>query len=530
MAGTLVLRKKLAPQDDLTDLRAYLLRGVASVCFALLTTTAATVAIAPSAFALEELPLIEPVTKSPERGTPADFDAARVTFDPRTDVATAEGDVRITYGPYVLNASKVVYNQKTGVFEANGSVELREPNGNVMESATLELRNKFKEVFANHVKALLTNRVTITARYMHRQVDGISIFENTSYTACYDCKTKSGHPLWELTSDQTIHDANEKMLYHTNPRLKIAGHTVMGAPYWSQPDPSVKRKTGFLIPGFVRGKAYGVGADIPYFIATAPNHDITIIPRLTSKQGPAGQVEWRHRLGAGQYEVKGYGAYQLDPGATSDPSKTRSAGRTTGEFRISDGWSWGWDGTTASDRTFLDEYDYDKREIAKNNVHAVGLWDRTYINAQALSFHSLSNGVDQDNLPSLPYVTGETYLNQEVMGGELSFKWSSYALWRDQAGMPYDTVNHGTQQTRAVGEARWKSQIISDGGLVMTPFARLRSDITVTENLPGAKDDNETTSRIMPSAGTRCALSDDGELWVRTKHHFPGVPDHLRHR
>lgn len=501
MAGKLALHKKMAHQDDLTDLRASLLRSVATLCFAAATTTLATIVLAPAAFAIEEIPLVPPVTKSPEAGTPADFDAARVTYDPRSDVATAEGNVRIVYGPYVLNASRVKYNQKTGVFEANGSVELREPNGNLMESATLELRNKFKEVFAKHVKALLTNRVTITAHYMHRQENGISIFENTSYTACYDCQTKSGHPLWELTSEQTVHDANEKMLYHTNPRLKIAGHTVMGLPYWEQPDPSVKRKSGFLAPSFVRGNAYGYGVDVPYFIVTAPNSDLTITPRVTTKQGLAGQVEWRHRLGAGQYNVKAYGAHQLNPEKTDEDTKTRGAVRTAGEFEINRDWTWGWDGTATSDRTFLDEYDYDGREIAKNNVHAVGLWDRTYINAQALNFRSLSGGIDQDYLPSLPYVTGETYLNQEVLGGELSFKWSSYALWREDPDNRFAYLNHGTQQTRAVGEANWKSQIISDIGLVMTPFARVRSDITVTENLPGSSDNDETITRMMPSAG-----------------------------
>jgi LPS-assembly protein len=277
---------------------------------------------------------------------------------------------------------------------------------------------------------------------------------------------------------------------------------VLAAPYWSQPDPSVKRKTGFLTPSFVHGNAYGYGFEVPYFIVTAPNSDLTITPRAMSKQGPGGTVEWRHRLGSGLYSVKGYGAYQLNPEETSDSSKVRGAVRSTGEFQISDRWSWGWDGTATSDRTFLDDYDYDSREMAKNNVHVVGLWDRTYINAQALNFQSLSSEVDQDNLPSLPYVTGETYLNQEVFGGELSFKWSTYALWRDRADItPYADVNHGTQQTRAVGEARWKSQIISDAGLVMTPFARLRSDITYTENLPGSSDNNETISRIMPSAG-----------------------------
>jgi LPS-assembly protein len=453
------------------------------------------------ALAIEEKPFIKPVTQQPAAGTVADFVADKVIYDPRTKIATALGAVRIVYGPYVLNASKVTFNDETGVFEANGSVDLREPNGNVLLAETLELREKFKQVFARHVKALLTNNVTITAQYARRDTDGISIFENASYTACKDCSTKSGHPLWELTSDETIHDDNEHMLYHVNPKLKIAGHTVLAAPRWAHADPSVKRKTGFLQPSYSIGDAYGIGVVTPYFIATAPNHDVTISPKFTTKQGPVMDVEWRHRLASGQYNVRGYGVYQFNPEEAQDDSTLRGAIRTAGEFKINDDWNWGWDATATSDKEFLDDYDYDSREIAQSDVHVRGLWDRTYVNAQALNFQSLDNAIDQDYLPSLPYITGETYFGEQVFGGELSFKWSSYSIWREDPNTPFIDVDHGTQQSRAVGDLKWKSQFISDAGLVMTPFARLRTDLTYTENLVGSGVASETVSRVLPSAG-----------------------------
>ena len=87
---------------------------------------------------------------------------------------------------------RVTFNQDTDVFTANGSVELREPNGNVMQAATLELTNRFKEGFARHLKALLTNNVTITAQYAERMEGGITVFENAHYTACRNCETRNG--------------------------------------------------------------------------------------------------------------------------------------------------------------------------------------------------------------------------------------------------------------------------------------------------------------------------------------------------
>jgi hypothetical protein len=109
------------------------------------------------AFAIKEKPFIKPVQETPAAGTAADFVADKLTYDPATKTAVATGRVVLTYGPYTLNATRVTYNQDTDVFTANGSVELREPNGNIMQAAQLELHNRFKQGFARHLKALLTN-------------------------------------------------------------------------------------------------------------------------------------------------------------------------------------------------------------------------------------------------------------------------------------------------------------------------------------------------------------------------------------
>ncbi|MCA0432643.1 MAG: LPS assembly protein LptD [Proteobacteria bacterium] len=482
------------------------LRRCALACAA---SVLALAAFTSPSFALKEKPFIEPVLEEPADGTAADFSASRVTYDPRTKQAIATGTVKIVYGPYVLNASKVTYNEKTGVFEADGSVVLREPNGNVMEAATLALANKFKEGFARHLKALLTNDVTIKAQYAERHVDGITVFETASYTACKDCDVKDGVPLWELASDQTTHDQKEKMLYHVNPRLKIAGHTVFGLPYFAHPDPSVKRKTGWLYPEFKTSDVMGVGVVTPYFWALAPNYDLTARPMITTRQGPVADLEWRHRLSNGMYTLRGMGVYELSPDRSEAESRWRGAVKTTGLFSLDsdDVWKLSWDGTLQSDRNFLNDYEYDDENIIKSEVALTGLWDRNYVSAKALHFESADDDVDNNYLPTaLPYITGEYYLSDNVMGGDVSLNWSAYSISRDDSNTPYTDINHGTQQTRAMAELRWRSEFISDGGLVMKPFARVRGDVYFSENVPdptvpSGQRDLESASRVLPAAG-----------------------------
>lgn len=458
---------------------------------------------APLSQAIVKKEFVSPVLKKPVAGTRVDVVADRITFEGKSKIATATGTVRITYGPYTLIATKVVYDQAGDSFKANGSVELREPNGNVLQAETADLHNKFKEGFARHLRALLTNDVTITADYARRQEGGITVYEHASYTACKDCSTDGGAPLWEITTTKTVHDEKAKNLYHTNPTLRIGGVPVAWLPYASMPDPTVKRRTGFLPPSFSSGGTYGFGVITPYFQELGPSADLTFRPMLTTKQGPVADVEFRQRLNSGGYKVHGYGVYQLTETDYPGDTRWRGAVTTAGDFRLNDTWDWGWDGILTSDKTFLDKYDFDDRDLATSEVYLTGMDDRNYFSAQALHFRTLSLVEDQGTFPTaLPYINSEYTFDQAVLGGELSFDLSAYSLSRDDA-YSFSTINHGTDQSRAVANVNWQKQMTTGAGQVITPFAKMRSDLYITNNLPDGMglQDEEVTGRILPSAG-----------------------------
>ncbi|MCB1379555.1 MAG: LPS-assembly protein LptD [Alphaproteobacteria bacterium] len=442
---------------------------------------------------------VAPEFKEPPKGTRVLVYAEKLAYDGKSDIATATGLVRITYGPYTLTATKVVYDRRKGLFKANGSVELREPNGNILQADLAEMNDKFKEGFAEHVRALLTNDVTITANYARRYENGITVYENVSYTACKSCVDEGGTPLWQILSRETTHDQQQHTLYYRDATLEIAGVPVFWTPYFSYPDPTVKRRSGWLIPQGHYGEAYGFGVSMPYFWAVKPNADLTVTPRLTSGQGLVADAEWRHRLNNGIYSLRGYGLYELSPGRTDENSRWRGALTSTGDFRLNDTWTWGWDGTLVSDRAFLNEYDYDSRDMAVSSVNLTGLSGRNYTKAQALHYRTLLTGEDQDLMPvALPYVTSNYIFDQQVLGGELGFNFNAYSLRR---GDPDPRFDLGTEQTRAVASLDWRRQFISNAGMLITPFTSLRSDVYMSENVPGAGGTRETSSHLLPSAG-----------------------------
>lgn len=291
--------------------------------------------------------------------------------------------------------------------------------------------------------------------------------------------------------------------------MEFAGIPIFYTPWLSHPDPNNKRHSGFLIPSFFVSNRLGVGAEIPYFWELAPNYDITFRPLLTSNQGPFARAVWRHRTETGEYKIDGGGIYQFSPDELNPPGDSRLRGfvRTRGDFQINNNWTWGWDATAVSDDTVMRRYRIDDRTDVASLAHVTGIRDRNYFTARAYHFQGLLTSDVDSTFPIMaPYIRHNYVLDQPVLGGEFAFNTSIYSVHRKVATTPFATVNHGTDQTRAVNDLSWRRQIVNSLGQLITPFVRLRTELAITNNVPdvtapGGFRDDELTGRVQPTAG-----------------------------
>lgn len=478
--------------------------GMQSCILALMAAAGVALSVATTHAHIADAPkFVAPEDKPIPKGTRVDVVADRLTYDKKTDVATATGTVQLTYGPYVLTATKVSYNMKSGEFTANGSVVLREPNGNVMDADYAQMKETFKEGFARHVKALLTNDVTITAQYARRYVNGITIYDHATYTACKDCVSEGGTPAWQIVAKEAKHDSNTHDIYYRDARLEVAGVPVLWTPYFAYPDPTVKRRSGFLLPNYASG-FFGFGAITPYFWDIAPNMDMTFSPMWTTKQGVLGDLEFRHRLSSGMYTLHGWGIYEMDPDSSPEgDAPWRGAARTTGNFKINNNWNWGWDATTVSDRKFLSNYAIDSRNMLASYVQTTGLSGQNYTKAQVIGWQTMLSEENQNEIPvATPFVTGDYMLADPLLGGDMSFQFNAYSLARNKSvDEPGRGLMLGTEQTHAEASAEWKRQMINPSGVLVTPFAQVRSDFFFSQNVPDAEEENNADIYLSPTAG-----------------------------
>ncbi len=211
------------------------------------------------------------------------------------------------------------------------------------------------------------------------------------------------------------------MLYFEDARIEFFGVPLAYVPFMSAPDPTVKRKSGFLFPDLSESSQYGYGIEPKYFWALAPNYDLTFGTLLTTKQGALLEGEWRQRLLDGSYSIRAAGIFQQDPGyfagrdgPDSPTAKTfRGAIQTAGQFAINDKWVWGWTGFLATDSQFI--YDYQFQQFsgtfdpfqtgvaaeAVSQLYLSGAGERSYFDIRSIYYYGFSrtgqSGSDSDH-------------------------------------------------------------------------------------------------------------------------------------
>ena len=270
--------------------------------------------------------------------------ADEMSYDNANASIAAIGNVQIYYAGATLEADKVIYDQKTKRLHAEGNARLTEADGKVTYGEIIDMTDDFRDGFVDSLRVDTPDQTRMAATRADRSSGNFTVLENGVYTACEACREDPRKPpLWQIKAKRIIHNQTEKMMYFEDANLEFFGKPIAWFPYMSAPDPTVKRKTGVLIPIASYSSVYGAGVEVPYYVALAPDRDMTISPRITSKQGVLVQGEYRQRFENGNVTFRAAGIDQLDRGyftrddGTTTPGNKdwRGSFETSGKFALS---------------------------------------------------------------------------------------------------------------------------------------------------------------------------------------------------
>ena len=112
-----------------------------------------------------------------------------------------------------------------------------------------------------------------------------NLFNKSIFTIC-DYRKNDKCPPWTIQASKMLHDNIKKTIYYDNALIKIYDIPVFYLPKLAHPDPSVKRRTGFLVPTFTDTRNLGAGLTIPYFWDLGKDKNFTLTSKLYNSENP----------------------------------------------------------------------------------------------------------------------------------------------------------------------------------------------------------------------------------------------------
>ena len=339
------------------------------------------------------VPLVAEAQKNITLDRPLLFSANELTHDKERGIITAFGNVEISRDDRILLANSVSYNQTQNVVTATGQVSLLEPSGDVLFAEFMELTGDLKDGIIRDIKIRLSDNSRIAASGARRSGGVKTEMRNAVYSPCKDCAGQTpDKPFWQLKATKVVHDEKEKVIEYTDAFLEVLGIPVAYTPFLTHPDPTVKRKTGFLTPRFGGSSTLGTTLMVPYYIDIAPNKDLTISPTFTSKE----RVHF-----AGEYRALGPDS-RLDGVTTLTlDSNDELRGHIDTKFRkdINDTWRAGLDLNGTTDDTYLRRYKIGSQKQLTSRAFGEAFRGRDYLKIDSYYIKGLQETDDPGLTP-----------------------------------------------------------------------------------------------------------------------------------
>ena len=250
-----------------------------------------------------------------------------IYYDIKKSEIESAGNVKIIdlKNDLTIQTEKILYNKEKGIIKSNLKTSLKDKAKNYysveefifeVEKDILKIKNAdFKDVNNNRFKTSLAYINTKTNKLFGKdaivnldnssfnegnepRLKGNSVINNNEFTEVSKgvfttCKRNEKCPPWKFSAEKMQHDKKKQIINYKNALLSVYDIPVMYFPKFFHPDPTVDRRSGFLIPTIQNATNTGNYLNVPYFFAISQNKDITFSPRFYNEDKFLMQSEYR---------------------------------------------------------------------------------------------------------------------------------------------------------------------------------------------------------------------------------------------
>ncbi len=432
---------------------------------------------------------------------PLTFQADNISYNQSDNTVTAEGNVEAVYAGRILIAKRVIYQQTSGLVTAQGDVALTDTDGSTMFADSAELTDDLREGVIRGIRLKMANNTNMAANTATRSAGNETELDHAIYTPCKICTEHPGHdPTWQIRAGKVRHDQAAKRITYRNAYFDAFGVPVFYTPYFSHADPSVKHKSGLLVPSFSSSTDLGTVIEAPYYWSIDASRDLTISPMFTSREGPVLKGEYRARLPRGRLELSGSGTHadQRDEFDRKTGEKiTRGHINSRGRFALNPYDIWGFDVERSTDDTYLKRYNISGDDTLTSRLFTEHTSGRDFGAIDFMLFQGLNREDDPGQTPMiLPLMQYSAMSNPSATGGRFNISGNALVLRRSE----------GQDTHRVSVTAGWQRNYVSGLGEVYTVFSDMRGDVYYVDNIATNPGTSEFTGRALPQVGVEWRL------------------------
>ena len=179
------------------------------------------------------------------------LEADTLVYDNDTDTVTAVGGVQIEYGGNRLVAQRVSYNRKTrGAWWPAAMSQIVDSSGTKVCSDEIDITDDFARRVRQRA-ARRDHRQDLFRGRKRRRRAALSRLSTTVSTllASHARTSRTGRRSGESRRRKIIWNGKAKTVRFEDSRFEFFGMPIAYFPAFEVPDPTVKRKSGFLFPG-----------------------------------------------------------------------------------------------------------------------------------------------------------------------------------------------------------------------------------------------------------------------------------------
>lgn len=429
-------------------------------------------------------------------GAPVVIEADTVTHDQELGNVVARGKVEITQDERILFADSVTYNQKTNTVTASGNVIVLEPDGDTIFADYVELSDDMRDGVIEQIRILLADDSRFAAVLGRRSGGKRITLTKAVYSPCRICEDRPHRPpLWQLKASTIVHDKKAREIRYRDARLEMYGIPVAYTPFFSHPDPTVKRKSGFLTPTFGSSGNLGAFIQVPYFWAIDQSQDATFAPIYTRDEGVVFAGEYRRRFNSGEVELSGSLAEadrNIGTDFVEDTRQNEIRGHIYGKgrYEIDDTWRTGFDLERSTDRSYLRRFNFfgGTTNSLISNAYIEGFRGRNYAAANTYLYQDLQSGI-RPNTPLVAPILDFNHVGLPTRyGGRFSLDANFLSLYREDAA---DTQ-------RMSLKFGYELPFTSEAGFVTTVRTTFQSDLYYVQQADNSPEDDGFTGRLFP--------------------------------